>query len=157
MSSTEPTPKPNDILSGRGNGVNKHPGNLNFRKIVESYKHQYVVAIKCEKPAFSQLIVKKVQSLSPPGRFLKKDASAGHWYELSPKEALTKTRQALREGAPTISEGAPTIDEEATPDLPESGSGETEAETPKKVIKKAPVSCYIIIITPVIHHYYAGR
>jgi len=39
---------------------------------------------------------------SPPGRFLKQDKETGLWHDIGYKQALAKTRQALREGAPMI-------------------------------------------------------
>lgn len=43
--------------------------------------------------------------MDPPGRFLKQDASTNLWHDIGKKEALTKIRQALREGTSFNSDG----------------------------------------------------
>jgi len=95
-------PHDHDVLSGRGNGVNMHKGNLQYRQYIASLKAAYVAAPKREKGTFPYIIVRNIQNLNPPGRFLKRDSSTGTWCEITVKDALAKTRQALREGAPTI-------------------------------------------------------
>lgn len=95
-------PHSNDVLSGRGNFVNYHEGNRNFRAIVKKYKEDYVACAKSHKPKFAKLVVDQIQSLDPPGRFLKQDSVTKLWYDIGKKKALEKTRQALREGAPKI-------------------------------------------------------
>ncbi len=93
-------PNENDVLSGRGNNVNYHPGNLYFRHLVKELKIDYVAALKQDKPVFSKSIVQIVRNGG--GRFLKQDAKTGLWNDIGDKQALAKTRQALREGAPRI-------------------------------------------------------
>ena len=95
-------PHSNDVLSGRGNFVNYHEGNRNFRAIVKKYKEDYVACAKSHKPKFAKLVVDEIQSLDPPGRFLKQDTVTKLWHDIGKKKALEKTRQALREGAPKI-------------------------------------------------------
>jgi len=92
-------PHPHDILSGRGNGINSHPGNQYFQLLVKHLKNEYVTTPKPEKPLFAKLIVKQIQALQPPGRFLKKEKDCDFWYEIGENKALIKTRQALREDA----------------------------------------------------------
>lgn len=99
-----PEPHRHDVLSGRGKSVNGHPGNIHFQTLVKSVKHRYVAAPKSDKPQFANAIVHNVRSLNPPGRFLKQEPNSGLWYDIGDKKALTKTRQALREGAPEIIE-----------------------------------------------------
>jgi len=95
-------PGKNDVLSGRGNSVNFHPGNEYFRLLVKQYRVEYVACPKPLKGHFSKLIVDNILSLDPPGRFLKQDPKTKLWSEIGYKKSLDKTRQALREGAPEI-------------------------------------------------------
>ena len=95
---------PNDVLAGRGNGIKKHLGNVHFRNLVNAVKHYYVALPSSEKIKVSQIIIEAVKSLNPPGRFLKEieHANGVSWEELTEKDALGKTSQALREGQPGI-------------------------------------------------------
>jgi hypothetical protein len=77
-------PHDNDVLSGRGNFVNYHVGNENFRALVRKHKVAYVACPKPQKGKFSKMIVDEVRALNPPGRFLKQDEVTKLWYvELS--------------------------------------------------------------------------
>jgi hypothetical protein len=96
------TPHDHDVLSGRGNFVNYHPGNEHFRSLVRKHKLVYVKCPKPQKGKFSKLIYEEIKARNPPGRFLKQDASSKLWYDIGEKKALDKTRQALREGAPEL-------------------------------------------------------
>ncbi len=95
---------PHDVISGRGNETvaYAHPGNVHFRNLVKCFKLQYVASKKSDKPAFAKTIVMNIMKKSPPGRFLKQDKATGLWHDIGYKQALAKTRQALREGAPMI-------------------------------------------------------
>ncbi|KAL7503156.1 hypothetical protein ACHAXN_000981 [Cyclotella atomus] len=95
-------PHTHDVLSGRGNIANRHPGNEHFRSLVKNYKNEYVTTAKSSKPLCSQLIYNEIRSMQPPGRFLKQDPKTKLWHDIGKKAALAKTRQALREGAPEI-------------------------------------------------------
>jgi len=95
----------NDVLSGRGVNI-AHPGNERFRTLVttradESYCEAYSAT---EKKAVAEEIVRHISSLDPPGRFLKREGRGqvsrglnGPWEELSRREAIKKTCQALRD------------------------------------------------------------
>ena len=96
------SPQINDVLKGRGVIYNSHHGNVQFRSIVNDLKVEYVYAPKHRKPLYAENIVLKIKSMDPPGRFLKYDKNAGKWEEISDKDAMFKTRQALREGAKDI-------------------------------------------------------
>jgi len=103
------TPLPQDVLSGRGGGINSHPGNKIFREWVRLRKEDYNLARnKKEKTVVAMEVVRQVQQQKPCGRFLTKDPSViggndGHWWvEIDEVKALAKTTQALREGAPKI-------------------------------------------------------
>ena len=92
----------NDVLSGRGNAVKKHDGNVHFRELVQAVKHYYVAFPPNKKIHVSELVIHAIQSLRPPGRYLKEKISdmGIMWEEITMKEALQKTSQALREGQP---------------------------------------------------------
>ena len=96
------TPHHNDVLSGRGNSVNLHSGNKNYRSIVQKFKIEYVAAPKQQKPQYARKVVDAIRSLNPPGRFLKQDPETMLWFDIGDKKAIDKARQALREGAPDI-------------------------------------------------------
>lgn len=97
-------PHKNDVLFGRGGGINNHPGNRNYRNIVHEYKEDYTLSTnKQDKTDISNKVIALVHMLKPPGKFLarcKHDPSL--WEEVSVAEAIKKTSQALREGAPKI-------------------------------------------------------
>ncbi|KAL7503173.1 hypothetical protein ACHAXN_001002 [Cyclotella atomus] len=116
------TPHAHDVLSGRGNFVNHHGGNENFRALVKKHKKEYVACPKAQKPMYSILIYDEIRSMDPPGRFLKQDPTTKLWSDIGKKKALDKTRQALREGAPEM--------------LKELGGGEEEDEVPQKQSKR---------------------
>jgi hypothetical protein len=105
------TPHPHDVLSGRGGGINSHPGNVTFRAWVATRKNDYNLALnKADKAAVAKQVVEMVKAQNPPGRFLTKDPTAssgmgglgGWWVELDEERTMAKTAQALREGAPAI-------------------------------------------------------
>mmetsp|Transcript_29820 Transcript_29820/g.62817 ORF Transcript_29820/g.62817 Transcript_29820/m.62817 type:complete len:519 (+) Transcript_29820:232-1788(+) len=95
-------PHAHDVLSGRGNFVNHHSGNENFRKLVKHHKKAYVACPKAQKAIYSKIIYDEIRAMSPPGRFLKQDPKTKLWSDIGEKKALDKTRQALREGAPEL-------------------------------------------------------
>ena len=106
-------PHEHDVLSGRGNFVNYHPGNEYFRELVRQHKVAYVACPKARKGKFSRMIVDEIGRRVPPGRFLKQDNDTKLWYDIGDKKALDKTRQALREGAPDLlKDMSPDDDEE---------------------------------------------
>lgn len=96
----------NDVLSGRGVNIAAHPGNERFRTLVTTradanYCDTYSAT---EKKAVAEEIVRHISSLDPPGRFLKREGRGqvsrglnGPWEELSRREAIKKTCQALRD------------------------------------------------------------
>lgn len=93
------TPKDNDILSGRGAGVNLHSGNIFFRKLIKENKPTYVKA----DPGGKKRMIKRIVAVAMKhGRFLKENQESGLWFEISRDEVRKKTGQALRENAPTI-------------------------------------------------------
>lgn len=89
-------PHDNDVLSGRGNGVGNHDGNIQFRAIVANYVEAYEqTTSNASKKAVAMEIRRKVESLHPPGRFLSE--KHGLYYPQNEKEILGKIKQALRD------------------------------------------------------------
>lgn len=100
------TVQDHDVLSGRGVNIALHPGNQRFRTLVttradENYCMSYSAT---EKKAVAEEIIKHIQSLDPPGRFLQRDGRGqitrglnGPWTELTHSQAVKKTCQALRD------------------------------------------------------------
>jgi hypothetical protein len=103
-------PHPNDVISGRGKSVNRHPGNEHFRSLVKSYKEEYVAVPKSQKKLYSKIIYDEIRSMNPPGRFLKQDPATKLWSDVGHKTALAKIRQALREGAPEMLRDLQTVE-----------------------------------------------
>ena len=66
-------PNENDILLGRGGNNNKHVGNAQLRRLVQMHCGAYKKSNKKAKSAIAWELVKYIQNLSPPGRFLRKD------------------------------------------------------------------------------------
>lgn len=95
-------PNDSDVLSGRGNGVGLHPGNISFRNFLKQYQDMYLVAgiSSGQKRAIVSHILEKVKSSG--GRFLKlgKSNSVEGWVAMTFDEARKKTAQALRDGSP---------------------------------------------------------
>jgi hypothetical protein len=89
-----------DVLSGRGGGTNVHPGNRDFRDLINKYRTVYLKAKKNDKPSISRAIVKEIRSKG--GRFLKKEEKGHLYYEIGDIQAREKTSQALRQRAPEI-------------------------------------------------------
>lgn len=96
----------NDVLSGRGVNIAQHPGNQRFRTLITTFQDKdYCTAFSSgEKRASAMKIIEQIKALDPPGRFLKRDGGgqlsrglAGPWQELSDRDAVKKTCQALRD------------------------------------------------------------
>lgn len=87
----------NDVLCGRGGGTNAHPGNREFRDMINLHRRKYLKARKNDKPAISRSIVQSIREKN--GRFLKKDEKTGLYYEIGDDNAREKTSQALRQRA----------------------------------------------------------
>lgn len=103
-SRTIETPTENDILSGRGNGINNYSGNVKYRKLVKETRIEYVTKTKKEKASYGEKIYNEIKNWSPAGRFLKKEkvSDTFFWVEMDKEKAIDKIRQALREGAPKV-------------------------------------------------------
>lgn len=92
-------PNYNDVLSGRGGKINAHPGNLQFRRVVNQYKGIYIASEtkKIEKPLIAAQIVNIIRNMNPPGRFLEQVEDNECWVEIGDEKACKKAGQAVRE------------------------------------------------------------
>ena len=89
-------PHPHDILCGRGNAVNRHVGNVFFRKIVSCRKPEYRMgAYPIQRRKVAYKVYEEIQNLNPPGRFLMLKGS--EWSVCDETKAMCKISQALRE------------------------------------------------------------
>jgi len=86
-------PQDNDVLCGRGGFINRHPGNIVYRKVVDHNKIFYQKVQKKYRILVSQSIVQSI--LNHGGRFLM--SRNRHWLPIDFKRAVQKTSQALRE------------------------------------------------------------
>ena len=97
------TPTENDVLLGRGAGVNRHIGNVNFREIVKHRQEDYVDAeTNIKKYLIVMDILQHIKSLNPPGRFVTQDAKTGLWQDVGDEKARKKIGQGLRENASNL-------------------------------------------------------
>lgn len=88
-------PTDGDILCGKDKTYNLHPGNLQFRQLIEQHGPHYAVAdTKQNKMAITKCIVDTIQQKG--ARFLEKVDGATHWTELANAKARDKTSHALR-------------------------------------------------------------
>jgi hypothetical protein len=95
-------PKSTDILFGRGRAVRKHPGNVRFGLLVESYMDRYDgLELQGEKKVFTEEAVLEIKSSG--GRFLKQEA-AGIWQEVDDELAREKIGHTLRSLRSSIAE-----------------------------------------------------
>ena len=89
-----------DIVSGRGQGIQRLPGNVMFRKLVSAHKRTYAQAPKTHKVKVSKGIVTALRKFG--AKFLEFDTKAGCYYDIGDEKAISKTGQALREGQTKI-------------------------------------------------------
>jgi len=89
------TPNDNDVLAGRGHGVNRHLGNKKFRAIVAGERSVYAGTTDRHKRLIVSQIVEQIHNSYPPGRFLTE--TKGIWRQMAPEHSKKKTAQALRE------------------------------------------------------------
>jgi len=92
-------PREVDVLCGRGGLINKHPGNIVYRKVVDYNKPFYQQVHKKHRILVSQSIVQSILNFG--GRFLTLGPSSKNkrdsWVEIDFRRAVQKTSQALRE------------------------------------------------------------
>jgi len=89
-------PEENDILCGRGNGVQTHPGNLYFRKLIKEHREAYMKATTRKQIVVEQLIS---AARAKGCRFLKPYEPRGsiRWVCLSDSDTRKKVSQAIRD------------------------------------------------------------
>ena len=85
-----------DVLHGRGASINKHPGNLWYRRRVHDNRKLYKICERHDKLIVAKTIVQMVHSRNPPGRFLEQAQPGGVWIPVSYDKAVNKASQALR-------------------------------------------------------------
>lgn len=110
------------VLCGRGGGINKHYGNIVYRRVVEYNKKVYKQVPKRHRMLVSRSIVQAI--LNAGGRFLQEQSSNGAtvWTEIPFRRAVQKTSQALRErsddGTAAAGEEEPGDEVESNTSLP---------------------------------------
>lgn len=91
-------PSPNDVIFGRGYKIVNRPGNQRYHKLIESMKAEHDAAPHCLKSSYAFQVARVIHSLSPRGRFLRKDKGSGNdWKEEEMGEVVKKIRQAFRD------------------------------------------------------------
>lgn len=85
------------VLCGRGGYINKHLGNIIYRRVVEFNKNVYRQVPKRHRMLVSRSIVQAI--FNAGGRFLQEKQSTARteWTEIQLRRAVQKTSQALRE------------------------------------------------------------
>ncbi|CAB9500001.1 expressed unknown protein [Seminavis robusta] len=90
-------PHDNDILMGRGGKNNLHKGNGRLRKMARDLRQAYIKSSKKDKSQMSRDLVKRVQAMTPPGRFLKRNNTSNGWEVVDEEYAREKASQCLRD------------------------------------------------------------
>lgn len=98
-------PRDHDILLGRGGKNNGFAGNEQLRIMARAMRDRYMVSSKKEKSAIARDLVKQVQDLSPPGRFLKRENVTAAWEEVDLASGKEKASQCLRDAVTTFKAG----------------------------------------------------
>lgn len=96
------TPTYNDVLMGRGGKNNRSAGNEQLRQLARAMTVEYNAADKTQKSAMAVDLVDQVQSLTPPGRFLKRDSVSMAWKIVPFELAREKCSQCLRDAVLTM-------------------------------------------------------
>jgi hypothetical protein len=92
---TTATARPEDVLSVRGMGHSKNPGNIKFRQLVHSKKREYE---RNSCPDFRRSLAEDIVADLLPGRFLKKSDASQRFYQIMDYEAsVTKALFAIRD------------------------------------------------------------
>jgi hypothetical protein len=89
-----------DIINGRGQGIQRLPGNVMFRNLVNAHKQTYAQAPMAEKQNISKGIVIALRHFG--FKFLKLNTKTHRYDDIGDTKAVEKTSQALREGQPDI-------------------------------------------------------
>ena len=123
------SPRENDVLFGRGGNVYKHPGNQTFRSLVASNKAIYLTCSVDTKKKLAESIVLALETQDPPARFIQTDQTSGKWVIVDRRRAVSKTSQALREGAPDLRHVINNCNNTPEPPLPHSSPSSSSSST----------------------------
>eukprot|EP00934_Nitzschia_sp_Nitz4_P007836 Nitzschia sp. Nitz4//scaffold22_size323478//275928//277448//NITZ4_000580-RA/size323478-processed-gene-0.485-mRNA-1//-1//CDS//3329543156//7826//frame0 len=82
-----------DVLSGKGRPIQRHPGNIHFRALVDHYMAEYSKAEKGSKAQVGAKVFDAIKAVN--GRFLTKDNTSGFWFPISDMEAMQKVIKAF--------------------------------------------------------------
>jgi hypothetical protein len=88
------------VLCGRGERTNRHAGNKTFRRLVDINRSLYHSSDRKKRGLIATSIVQAIYCQDPTGTFVHEDKKSGLWIDVGMKQAIKKTRQALRENAP---------------------------------------------------------
>ena len=106
------TPHDHDVLFGRGAYVNAHPGNRLLRSLALERKDAFEAGVHNEKRKLAVEIVRHMQSLDPPARFLAPPPKPGErtvkcnaevvancdvWVDVGEERAVHKATQVMRD------------------------------------------------------------
>ena len=108
---------PNDVLLGRGSHLVKYEGNIEFRRLIQERKREYVLAARhSHKDHIAREIINKVSSTN--GRFLRKVEDPNEmkrfdvpshltsvWFQVDTDTIVEKIKQAFRD---SCKDGTPT-------------------------------------------------
>lgn len=86
-------PKPHDVLFGRGNVLQKHPGNVRFRKWLESYREAYEETPKSRRRDLATAVTLELFSYGV--RFLKQNEHK-QWVTVDITDVVEKICQLFR-------------------------------------------------------------
>jgi len=91
-----------DVICGKGKLVHSHPGNKQFRKLINFRRESYQTAnIREEKKQITNSVIDTIHRLG--GRFLKMDENHGEYIEVSDEYRYEKVSHALRSAKKTSS------------------------------------------------------
>ena len=103
-------PNENDVLCGRGKGINKHAENVHHRSVIQSQKSDYLRQNTIPGKAHIVAgIVNTIRARNPAGCFLQQDKGTGMWFDIGDVEAMKKTRKAITDYEKALREGATDI------------------------------------------------
>ena len=128
------SPLISDVLLGRGKPYHEFPGNLEFMRLVESYRDSYVSADRLEKTALSNHVLDYLKKSGT--RFLKRSGDDLSWVEVDDKAAREKISHAFRAPpkrrvvASIDAESEEVVDKKNTEN--EDGTTRTASESSKK-------------------------
>lgn len=94
---TKLIPNENDILLGRGGKNHSHSGNQKLRTLAGVRWIEYCGSRPEGKTKIALNLMQQIESLQPPGRFLKKNSKTGEWEEVNFLNARAKVSQVLRD------------------------------------------------------------